>query len=312
MYDRGEREDWFHSPVIVVMTLVAVCALVAFLLRELLASDPIVDLTVFTNRNFSVGVVISSIVGFGMFSGMLLVAVFTQKLLGYDAWTSGLVLAPGGLGNVFSLFASGLVTRVDQRLMLAFGCLMNAVSLYMMTSLTLGMDYWALAIPRFIQGFAVGFIFVPLSTLTLAGVRRDKLVNATAMYGMLRNVGGSVGIAVTTTLLAQRSQFHQATLVSHVTPWDPETRSRLAQWASYFATQGSDAFTAERQAVAMLYRETVAQAQLLAYADDFWLLATMFALVPLFLPLMRRIRLTSRPAGSPTATSTLGSSSSSD
>jgi DHA2 family multidrug resistance protein len=226
-----------------------------------------------------------------MFSGMLLVAVFTQKLLGYDAWTSGLVLAPGGIGNIFSLFASGMVTRVDQRLMLGFGCLLNAVALYMMTSLTLGMDYWSLALPRFIQGFAIGFIFVPLSTLTLATIRRDKLVNATAIYGMMRNVGGSVGIAVATTLLAQRSQFHQSTLVSHITLWDPETRARLARWVAHFAAQGSDAFTAEKQAMAMLYRETVNQAQLLAYADDFWLLAVMFAIVPIFLPLMRRIRL---------------------
>ena len=256
----------------------------------------------FTDRNFAAGATLSTIIGFGMFSGMLLVAVFTQKLLGYDAWTSGLVLAPGGLGNVFSLFASGMVTRVDQRVMLAFGCLLNAVSLYMMTSLTLGMDYWALALPRFIQGFAAGFIYVPLSTLTLATIRRDKLVNATAVYSMPRNLGGSVGIAVVTTLLAQRSQFHQTTLVSHVTAWDPATRDRLAQWASHFVTRGSDAFTAERQAVAMLYRETVAQAQLLAYADDFWLLAMMFAAVPLLLPFMRRIRLEpTTPATAPAA-----------
>jgi DHA2 family multidrug resistance protein len=289
--DRGEREDWFASSTIVAMSIVAVCALVGFLVRELMTSDPIIDLTVFADRNFATGASLISIVGFGMFSGMLLVAVFTQKLLGYDAWTSGLVLAPGGIGNIFSLFASGIITRVDQRVMLAFGCLLNAVSLYMMTSLTLGMDYWALAFPRFLQGFAVGFIFVPLSTLTLAAVQRDKLVNATAIYGMLRNVGGSIGIAVVTTLLAQRSQYHQATIGSHVTVWDPETRLRLTQWASYFATQGSDAFTAERRAVAMLYRETVAQAQLLAYADDFWLLAVMFAAMPLLLPLMRRVRL---------------------
>jgi DHA2 family multidrug resistance protein len=171
-----------------------------------------------------------------------------------------------------------------------------------MTSLTLGMDYWALALPRFIQGFAVGFIFVPLSTLTLATIRRDKLVNATAVYGMLRNLGGSVGIAVTTTLLAQRSQFHQATLVSHITPWDPETHARLSRWTTHFSALGSDAFTAERQAVVMLYRETVAQAQLLAYADDFWLLAMMFAVVPLFLPLMRRIRLEAPKPGAPAPT----------
>src|SRR5207244_9495627 len=152
-----------------------------------------------------------------------------------DAWTSGLVLAPGGLGNICSLFASGIVTRIDQRWMLAFGCLLNAASLYMMTSLTLGMDYWALALPRFIQGFAVGFIFVPLSTLALATIRRDKLVNATAVYGMLRNLGGSIGIAVATTLLAQRSQVHQSTLVSHVNVWDAEPAERLRRWISDFA-----------------------------------------------------------------------------
>ncbi len=289
--DRGEREEWFDSPTIVVMAIVAVVALVGFLIREMTTSDPVIDLSVFADRNFAAGVTLIAIVGFGMFSGMLLVAVFTQKLLGYDAWTSGLVLAPGGLGNIFSLFASGMVTRVDQRLMLGFGCLLNAASLYMMTFLTPGMDYWSLALPRFIQGFAVGFIFVPLSTMTLATVRRDKLVNATALYGMMRNVGGSVGIATVTTLLAQRSQIHQATLVGHITAFDAETRSRLAQWASHFAAQGSDAFTAQRRALAMLYRETVTQAQILAFADDFWLLALMFAVVPLFLPFMRRIRL---------------------
>jgi DHA2 family multidrug resistance protein len=297
--DRGEREEWFDSPAIVAMTGIAVCALAAFLIRELTTSDPILDLTVFTDRNFATAAVLISLIGFGMFSSMLLVAVFTQKLLGYDAWTSGLVLAPGGLGNIFSLFASGLVTRVDQRLMLGFGCLLNAASLYMMTDLTLGMDYWALALPRFIQGFALGFIFVPLSTLALATIRRDKLVNATAAYNVLRNVGGSVGIALLTTVLAQRSQFHQVALVGHVSAWDPETRARLGLWASHFATLGSDPFTAERRAVAMLYRETVAQAQLLAYADDFWILAVLFAAIPVLLPFMRRIRIEPTSSGAP-------------
>jgi DHA2 family multidrug resistance protein len=289
--DRGEREDWFDSSLIVTLAILAVGGLTAFLIRELSTADPIMDLTVFGDRNFATGAAFSLIVGFGMFSSMVLVAIFTQKLLGYDAWTSGLVLAPSGLGNIVSLFASGLVTRMDQRLMLAFGCVLNAISLYMMTSLTLGMDYWALAFPRFLQGFAVGFVYVPMSTLTLATIRREKLVAATAAYSVMRNVGGSLGIALATTLLAQRSQYHQAMLVSHISIWDPETRARLSHWAGHFMTQGSDAFTAERRAMAMLYRETVAQAQLLAYADDFWLLTVLFAGIPLLLPLMRRIRL---------------------
>jgi len=271
---------------------------VGFLIRELTTDEPILDLTVFTDRNFACGATFSLVIGFGMFASMLLVAVFTQKLLGYDAWTAGLVLAPSGAGNILSLFASGIVTRVDQRLMLAFGCLLNGISLYMMTSLTLGMDYWSLAFPRLLQGFASGFIYVPMSTLTLATIRRDKLVNATALYSVMRNLGGSLGIALATTLLAQRSQFHQATLVSHINVWDPETRVRLGHWVSHFAAQGSDAFTAERRAMAMLYRETIAQAQLLAYTDDFWMLAVMFLAVPLLLPLMRRIRMPAPTASS--------------
>jgi DHA2 family multidrug resistance protein len=159
----------------------------------------------------------------------------------------------------------------------------------MMSNLTLGMDYWTLTFPRVIQGFALGFIFVPLSTLTLATIRKDKLVNATSAYNVLRNLGGSVGIALATTFLAQRSQFHQHTLVAHVTVWDPETQRRLAEWTRHFVAQGADAFTAQRQATAMLYHDVVGQAQVLAYADDFWVLAILFSLVPLFLPLMRRV-----------------------
>jgi DHA2 family multidrug resistance protein len=102
---------------------------------------------------------------------------------------------------MFSLILCGrLVTRVDQRLLLTFGCLVNAISLFMMSNLTLGMDYWTLTVPRIVQGFALGFIFVPLSTLTLATIRRDKLVNATSAYNVLRNLGGSVGIALATTI----------------------------------------------------------------------------------------------------------------
>lgn len=291
LLDRGEREDWFDSSLIVTLAVIAGCALVGFLIRELTAREPILDLMVFTDRNFATGASFIAMVGLGMFSSLVLLAVYTQQLLGYDAWTSGLVLAPGGVGNMISLLVCArLVTRMDQRLLLTFGCLVNAASLYMMSTLTLGMDYWGLAFPRLVQGFALGFIFVPLSTLTLATIRKDKLVNATSAYNVLRNLGGSVGIALATTLLAQRSQFHQANLVSHLTVWDPETQSRLERWASHFMAQGSDSFTAQRRALAMLYHDTVGQAQVLAYADDFWLLAILFSVVPLFLPLMRRVR----------------------
>ena len=291
MIDQGEHHDWFDSSYIMTMAILGVIGITAFLVRELTTPEPILDLTVFHDRNFAVGAVIIALVGLGFNSSMLLVALYTQKIMGYDAWTSGMVLAPGGLGTMIALMFSGrLVARMDQRVMLLFGCALNAFALVMMSNLNLGMDYWSLAVPRFLQGFAQGFIFVPLQTLALATIRLDRLSNATAAYNVVRNVGGSIGVACITTLLARRAQYHQATLSGHVTQWSPETDARLQQWTSHFAAQGADAFTAARRATSMLYREMVEQAQVLSYADQFWLLALVFMAVLPLLPLLRRVR----------------------
>jgi DHA2 family multidrug resistance protein len=289
--DQGEKNDWLDSGYILTMAIIAVVMVSAFLVRELSTAEPILDLSVFNDRNFALGAVIIALVGFGFNSSVLLVALYTQKMLGYDAWTSGLVLAPGGLGTMIALTFSGrLVSRMDQRLMLLFGCGLNALALVMMSDLSLGMDYWSLALPRFMQGFAQGFIFVPLQTLALATIRLDRLSNATAAYNVVRNVGGSIGVAFITTLLARRAQYHQAVLAGHLTQWSPETAGRLRDWANHFAEQGADSFTATRRATSMLYREMIEQAQVLTYADEFWLLALVFMAVLPMLPLLRRVR----------------------
>jgi MFS transporter, DHA2 family, multidrug resistance protein len=289
--DLGEKKDWFDSGLIVGLLMVAVCAIVGFLIRELMAAEPILDLSVFNDRNFAVGTMCIALVGLGLNSSVLLVALYSQKILAWDAWNAGLVLAPGGLGTMIALLISGrLVARADQRLMLAGGCVLNAVATTMMASVTLGMDYWSLAWPRFLQGFAGGFIFPPLQTLTLATIRLERLGNATAAYNVVRNIGGSIGVALATTLLVRRSQEHQTTLVAHLNVWDTETTARLKQWTEHFVSQGSDSYTAGRRALAMLYRGTIEQAQVMAYADDFWLLSLVsLAILPL-IPLMHRVR----------------------
>jgi DHA2 family multidrug resistance protein len=288
--DLGEKHDWFDSGFIVGLFMFATCAIAAFVIRELLASEPILDLTVFNDRNFAVGTICIALVALGMNSSMLLVALYTQKVLAWDAWNAGLVLAPGGVGTLIALMISGrLVARTDQRLMLVGGCLLNVVSATMMTSVTLGMDYWSLAFPRFLQGFAMGFVFPPLQTLTLATIRVERLGNATAAYNVVRNVGGSVGVALATTFLLRRSQAHQTTLVSHVDVWDPDTAARLKQWTDHFMSQGADSYTAGRRALAMLYRSTVEQAQIMAYADDFWLISVLFLVILPLIPLMSRV-----------------------
>ena len=290
MLDWGEREDWFDSDLILALGVAALAALTAFVVRELTADEPILDLSVFASRNFALGSIVIASSVFAFFSSMLLLALFTQKLLGYDAWTSGLVLAPGGFGNMISLLIAGrLVARVDQRLLLMTGAAVNIVALVWMANLTLGMGYWDLAWPRFVQGFGMGFIFVPLQTLALSTVRLDRLSNATAAFNVVRNIGGSIGIALVTTLLADRAQYHQATLVEGVDPQNPAMAERLATLTAHFAAQGADATTAGRQALGTIYREVVAQAQVKAFVDDFWLLAMLFGGILLVLPLMRRV-----------------------
>jgi DHA2 family multidrug resistance protein len=291
MLDLGERQDWFDSTFIFGCALVAVCALIGFVFREGMVDEPILDLNVFRDRNFGVGSVAIFLIGLGFNSSLLLVALYTQKILGYDAWTSGLTLAPGGLGTMMALMISGrLVSRMDQRLMLAFGCLLQAASLGLMTHVTSTMDFWSLAWPRFLQGFSFGFIFVPLQALALATIRTERLSNATAAYNLVRNIGGSTGVALATTLLARRSQQHQATLIGHLHDWNPAMAERLQDWTEHFMSQGNDSYTAGRRAVAMLYRETVVQAQVLSYADDFWLMLIVFCGVVLLIPFMRRVR----------------------
>jgi DHA2 family multidrug resistance protein len=289
--DLGERQDWFDSTLILTLAVLAVGMLGGFIVREIVVEEPILDLGVFRDRNFGVSSVAMFLIALAFNSSLLLVALYTQKILGYDAWTAGLTLAPGGLGTMLALMISGrLVSRMDQRPMLAFGCVLQAIALGLMTQVTSTMDFWSLAAPRFLQGFSMGFIFVPLQALALATIRTERLANATAAYNVVRNIGGSVGVALATTLLVRQSQRHQSVLTSHIHVWNPAVTERLQDWTEHFLRQGDDRFTASRRALAMLYRETVLQAQVLSYADDFWLLLVASGAVLLLVPFMRRVR----------------------
>jgi MFS transporter, DHA2 family, multidrug resistance protein len=170
------------------------------------------------------------------------------------------VLVPGGVGNLISLVIAGrVVARMDQRILVALGCMLNGIALYWMSHLTLGVDYWSLVWPRFAQGFGMGFLFLPLTTLSISSIPKARLPNATAAFNLIRNMGGSTEVAMATTLLVRPSQYHQATLVGHVDVWDPETTATLTRWADVFTAQGSDPFTARSRATVMLYRDTVAR-----------------------------------------------------
>ncbi len=287
--DQGERLDWFDSSAITTLVIVAVVALTGFVLWELRVPHPLVDLRVLGNRTFALGTFLITVVGFGLYSSFLLLTFYTEHLLRYDALTAGWVLAPGGMGSLISLAIGGrLVDRIDPRWLVSLGTGIIAYSLFLMGTLSLGADFWAVLWPRFVQGFGMGLVFVPLTTMALTAVSPAELPTASGLFNVVRNVGGSVGIAVTTTWLSRQTQVHMATLIGHVTPWSAATADRLARLQDVYLAAGADADTARRQALRHLYEEVQRQASMNAFADDFLRLAALFAVMVPLVWVMRR------------------------
>jgi DHA2 family multidrug resistance protein len=287
--DQGERLDWFDSSAITTLVVVAVIALGAFVLCELNVAQPLVDLRVLANRTFALGTFLITVVGFGLYSSFLLLTFYTEHLLRYDALTAGWVLAPAGIGSLISLAIGGrLVDRIDPRWLVSSGMAIIAYSLFLMGTLSLGADFWAVLWPRFIQGFGMGLVFVPLTTMSLTAVSAAELATASGLFNVVRNVGGSVGIAVTTTWLSRQTQVHMTTLIGHVTPWSVATAERLARLQDVYRGAGSDADTARRQALRHLYEEVQRQASMNAFADDFLRLSALFVVAVPLVWAMRR------------------------
>ena len=283
--DKGEREDWFHSTFIVTLSVICVAALVLFVIVELRAEHPVVDLRVFRDRTFTVGNLIMFMGFFCLFGGFVLLPLYAQTLMGYTAVWAGYVLGPGGIASLFIMPVAGILMKkgVKPKTLLSVGLVVMAFSLWLMGGLTLEADFASIALPRFIQGFGIGLFFVPLAGSTYVNISKEQMGNASGIFNLLRNLGGSFGVAVSATLLSQRSQLHQNFLVEHVTPFDPALREyagRLSQ-AIPDLTEG---MMHSRLFLAGVYREVLRQAQMLAFNDVFWLFAWLTAaLVPLTL-----------------------------
>jgi len=294
MLDRGQEDDWFSSTRICVLAIVSGTALVAFVIRELLTDEPIVNFSVLRERNFAVGAVLVTMLGVVLYGTTAMLPLFLQTLLGYTALNSGLAVSPRGFGALLSAFVVGrLIGIVESRVLLAVGFGALAFSGWMYSRLTLDITMSNVIVAGIINGAASGLIFVPLSTTALGLVPRERMGNATGIYNLMRNIGAGVGISMMTTLLARRAQVHQVTLVSHVTPYDPAVQEWLRAARAALGAHGNP-FTAPAQALGVLYAAVVRQATLLAFLDNFRLI-TLAALccMPL-LPLFRRAR--GRPA----------------
>ncbi len=280
--DKGQREDWFASSTIVTFSILAILGIGLYIIWSLVFTDrPVVDLRIFKDRTYSTGNFLMFMAFFNLFGSIVLLPMLVQTMMGYTSFLAGLVLGPGGVATMMALPIAGrLVHRTNPKIVLIGGIAICAWSSYLMAQFNLQTHFWGFVWPRVILGIGMAFLFIPLTTMTVSHIPKERMQDATAMYNLLRNIGGSVGIAFITTVLSRRAQFHQFRLVEHLTPFDSAYQFVKAKLDFFLQGQiPSDAF---------IYRELLRQSGMLAYNDAFWLLSVLlFVILPLVF-LMRR------------------------
>jgi DHA2 family multidrug resistance protein len=296
--DKGQEDDWFSSRAIVALTTIAVVTIVALIIHELTTDDPVVDLRVFKTRSFAVGVFLMTVLGFVMYGSMVLLPVMLQTLLGYPSVQAGIAMAPRGAGAFVMMQITGqLISRVDARKLLSTGLIIGGLTLLWLSNLNLQAGYWDVFWPQLIQGFGMSLLFVPLTTLAMDPIPREKMGNATSLFNLMRNLGGSVGIAMTGTMLARQQQATTAMLGANVTAYNPAAQQMFDGLRGTMMAAGTDAVTATSRAQAMMFGLVQKHAAMVAFVGIFQLMGIAFiVLVPLVL-LMKRPRVRAPAAG---------------
>jgi DHA2 family multidrug resistance protein len=278
--DRGAQLDWFSSFEILIEAVVAVSAFYAFLVHTFTADDSFVKPRLFLDRNFTVGMLFIFIVGITYLASLALMTPFLQTLMGYPVVTAGLVMGPRGLGTMVCMFVVGkLIGRIDTRVLLTVGLLLTAWAMYDMTGWNPNVSQWTIAVTGFIQGAGLGFLFVPLNTVTFATLAPEQRADATGLFNLSRNVGSSIGISVVSYLLIRNGQINHAIIGSHVTAVNPGFRNSVIAhaWSPWTAPG--------RAALDQVVQN---QASIISYIDDFKLMMILsLCAIPLVLLLRR-------------------------
>jgi len=301
--DTGQRKDWLASHYIRFFAVLCVGGLVALVIRELRAREPVVDLRALANRSFRTGVFLIGMLGYILYASLVLLPIYLQTLLGYPAYNSGLALSPRGIGAlIFTPIAGHLTSKTDPRRLLAFGLVLGSLTMFQLSGLNLNAGYWDIFWPQVFQGVAMSFLFIPLMAMTMAEIRPEKMGNATSIFNLMRNIGGSIGIAAMTTFLARRTQMHQSRLVEKITAGDESTLRILQGLQRFFHAYGADNYTANRKALGALYGLVQSHAAMLAFVEAFWVMGVVFLLMLPFILLLRYRRHEKPTAALPTQT----------
>jgi DHA2 family multidrug resistance protein len=287
--DHGQREDWFSSNLITTLTILSVASLVLFIMVEFKTRDPIVNLRVFRDRSFTTGIIIQAC-AFSMFMGsLIMLPLFLQQLMGYNALLAGLSLMPGGIGMLVAMAVVGkLVEKVNPKLVLGTGICVAAYSMYMMISINLYIDYETVAWTRVVMGLGMGMLVVPLLSLSFASIENEDIGNATSVFALMRNISLSSGAALMITLFSRRTQFHQSRLSEALNPFDP--RFQLAVQKIVPLMQVKTGTASDLMVHGVVYQQLVREAALASFVDTFFVSAIMVICALPLVFLMKRLK----------------------
>jgi DHA2 family multidrug resistance protein len=269
--DKGQEADWLGAEWVRWFTFTSVVSFLSFIWWEFKTDHPLVDLRVFKNRNFTIGLILMTSLAAILYGTTAQLPLFLQTLMGYPALQAGYAMSPRGVAAFFTTFLVGrLVGKVRMRWLLCIGFVTLGYSSFLLADINLNVSMGSVIWPSVVNGIAISFIFVPLTTVTMSQLGQAQIANASGLFNLMRNLGGSIGIAFVTTMLARGAQAHQALMVEHLTPTNPAFAQRLAA-ARHLLAHQADPVTATRQAYAAIYSLLDQQAHLWAFVDNFFL-----------------------------------------
>ncbi|HEY9627330.1 MAG TPA: DHA2 family efflux MFS transporter permease subunit [Coleofasciculaceae cyanobacterium] len=275
--EEGEQDDWFQSGLITQLSVAAAVGLGLFIWRELTTRSPAVDLRVLRYQSLAAGSIYSGILGLGLYGALFAVPLFAQGVLKFTATQTGWLLAPGALASAIVMILLGKISsKVDARILIGLGAVGSAAVMFKLSDITPQTGTEDLFMPLVVRGAVTVLMFLPLSLATLGSLPKAAIASGSGFYNLTRQLGGSIGIALLTTLLQQREAFHKDILLSKISPYDWATNQRLAQLTGAFQSGGSDATTAHQQALLSLEQIVNQQAAVMSYADVFHFVGVIF------------------------------------
>lgn len=289
--DKGQEDDWFGATWIRWAFAILIVSFVLFLIRQFRHKQPLVDLRVFRHRNFALGCLLIGLFGAAIYGLITLLPLFYQELMGYTALAAGWAVSPRGIGAIVAMPIIGYLTsKIDNRWLIVTGFTMFGVSAIWFGEVNLSIGQWTFLWAILISGFGSGCVFVPLSTTAMAFLKNEEIGNASGLYNLMRNIGGSVGIAVVNTIIARHQQMHRNELAASLDPGRVTVQQTIHGVQSYLSTQGASPANALQQTYGLIGGALSGQARLWSYVDDFRYMALMcFGCIPIVFALKKSV-----------------------